>query len=181
MKKTFYNSGQTIVESLIALSLLVVILTAISVVVLTSLNNSSYIKQQNQANKLAQQGMEYVRGQMADNLIAADSGGGSIYSEQNQGSRCLTASNTLSYTPCDTTSPTSSDLIFESFKREVKFTPTNCDGSFTNGVLVTVTVAWTSGKCTVGNSYCNQQSVKSCFLDPAKAFPTAVPTTYQGI
>lgn len=172
MKYNTFSKGQTLLESVIALSLLIIILTAISVAVLTSLNNSSYVKQQNQANKLAQQGMEYLRDQLVNNVQFN-------YYSSSTGSKCLDSQNTLKATACDPLIAT--DLIYGSFKREASFSAGNCgtSGTITNGLQVTVTVSWTSGKCS--SSYCNTQVVKSCFLDPAKAFPTAIPTIYQGV
>lgn len=167
------NSGQTLLEALIALSLIVIILGAVSISVLTSLNSSSFIKQQNQANKLAQQGLEYIRDQISNNNQYP------IYSTYNTGSRCLDSLNTLGSSPCNPLTPT--DMIYGTFKREVSFSAGNCGlgGTIQNGVQVTVNVSWNSSKCTT--SFCNVQGVKSCYLDPSKAFPTTIPTTYQGI
>src|SRR3989338_6343565 len=53
--------GQTIVEATIALASILLALTAISIAVMTSLNNSSFIKDQTLASKYAQQGMEHMR------------------------------------------------------------------------------------------------------------------------
>lgn len=178
MRRLKNKSGQTLLEALIALALLMIILSAVSVAVLTSLSNSTYIKQQNQATKLGQQGLEYIRDQIQTNNLYSDP---TIGLTINTGSRCLDSNNVLKFDPCDVSSPGSPDLIYGIFKREVTFTSGNCGvgGTIANGIQAAVTVSWTSGKCST--SYCNKQTVRSCFLDPNKAFPTSVPTQYQGI
>lgn len=59
MKKE--QSGQTLLEALIALATAVVVITAMAVMVLTSLNNAQFSKNQNQATQYAQQGMEFLK------------------------------------------------------------------------------------------------------------------------
>ncbi|MBP9815327.1 MAG: prepilin-type N-terminal cleavage/methylation domain-containing protein [Candidatus Levybacteria bacterium] len=163
------SSGQTLVEAIIALSLLVIILSATAVAVLTSVNNSVFVKQQNQANKLAQQGLEYMRDQISNNNMIATY---RTYTD----AKCLNEQNSLLNTAC-----TANDYVFDQFKREVNFESGNCGAgnTFVNGLYVTVTVSWTSSKCTA--AFCNKKSVRSCFLDVSKQFPTTYPTAYQGI
>ena len=55
------QKGQTMIEAIVALVTILLIVTAIAIVIVNGLYNSSYIKNQNEANKLAQQGMEFVR------------------------------------------------------------------------------------------------------------------------
>lgn len=161
------NRGQTLLEAVIALTILVIILGAVATSVLTSINNSSYVKQQNQANKLAQQGMEYIRDRInnsGENRFATYKG----YADTNQ-IQCLgDVSSAVPLTPglC------SGANVQSIFKREVTFTAGLCDtgNPFTNGLTVTVNVYWTSGKCT-GGSFCHTQKVTSCFIDPAQSLP----------
>lgn len=168
MKK---DSGQTLLEALIALGALVIILTAVAVTVLTSLNNSSFVKQQNQANKLAQQGMEYIRDQVNNNDLFSD------YSALT-GAKCFNEVDTvpvISNTNCNNTAN------IGVFMREVSFVSGDCDTGgareFTDGFHVKVDVYWTSGKCSSNNIFCHKQEVSSCFINPNKVGPTAA----QGI
>lgn len=165
-----YNSGQTLLEAVIALGAIMLVLSATSVAVITSLNNAAFVKQQNQANKYAQQGIEYVR-----DRVTTDSFANYVGISQNpditQTTQCLgDVSNPTPFTPghCATANlPPGTAPIF---KREVTFTSvTNCGGasSFSNGLQVVVDVYWTSGKCAVNNSFCHKQELQTCFLNPA--------------
>lgn len=57
----YNNSGQTLLEAVVAIGILVVILTASATAIITSINNATFTKNQNLANKHAQEGMEYIR------------------------------------------------------------------------------------------------------------------------
>lgn len=167
----FNNRGQTLLEAIIALGAILIVLSATSVAVVTSLNNSSFVKQQNQANKLAQQGMEYVRYRIATDKFAGyvrDSENGST-STQCLGED-LSPANPFVPGECGTAN------IQNVFKREVTFSSvTQCGSStsqFDNGLEVVVDVYWASGKCPVGNTFCHKQELKSCFINPSKTRPT---------
>jgi len=53
--------GQTLLEALIALSTAVVIISAMTVIVLSSLSNAQFSRNQNQATLYAQQGIEFLK------------------------------------------------------------------------------------------------------------------------
>ena len=53
--------GQTLLEALIALATAVVIISAMTVIVLSSLNNAQFSRNQNQATQYAQQGIEFLK------------------------------------------------------------------------------------------------------------------------
>ncbi len=55
------NKGQTLIELVVGLGLLAVTITILSVATITGLQNSQFSKNQAQATKLAQEGMEKVR------------------------------------------------------------------------------------------------------------------------
>ena len=55
------NSGQTIIEAVIALAAILLTLGAISIAVTGGVSNSTFIKDQTKAAKHAQAGMEYMR------------------------------------------------------------------------------------------------------------------------
>ena len=56
-----FSLGQTLIEVIVALSVVLLILAAIAVAVTTSVSNSTYLKNHNLASKHAQDGMEYIR------------------------------------------------------------------------------------------------------------------------
>ncbi|MGE5041623.1 MAG: type IV pilus modification PilV family protein [Candidatus Levyibacteriota bacterium] len=166
------NRGQTLLESLIALAAIVIILGAISTAVLISVNNASYIKHQNQANKLAQQGMEYIRDQI-------NNGGSFTFNQYKNnlasGAHCLDDFTAVPVpNPIIESGACSGANLQGIFKREVTFVAGECNtgggGDFANGLRVTIDVKWTSGKCT-GSAFCHDQAISSCFVDPAQALP----------
>ncbi len=168
------DSGQTLLEALIALTAIIIVLSATSVAVLISINNASFVKQQNQSNKLAQQGVELIRDQIQNNNQYP------TYLTYNGSIKCLDTNNVFQNRQCNSTISTSTDLTNGIFKREVSFTTGKCDiytSDFTDGLQIKVDVYWTSGKCQAGNTFCHRQEVRSCFINPSKV----VPTTTQGI
>jgi len=154
-----YQLGQTIIEGVVALSAIVVVLTAISIATITSLNNSQFIKNQSLASKLAQQTMEgfrYVRNNDPNTFF-------NVYASNNY---CMNAAGNLSAPPC--LADNYSGISGVSFVREVKFTAASPYCS--NGTQVEVKVSWTSGKClntTQDTRYCHKSQIVSCFANPS--------------
>ncbi|MBP7832502.1 MAG: prepilin-type N-terminal cleavage/methylation domain-containing protein [Candidatus Levybacteria bacterium] len=175
MKITFNHKGQTMIEALIALSIILTIMSATTVAVVTSLNNANFIKEQTQANKLAQEGMEYLRYQITNNIQVGSNDAFATYSTYNNAyGRCMTPSFTMTTWAPSTFICPASELIEGKFSRTVRFTTTQCDTSgavFTNGLRAIVTVYWRDGKCT-SSSYCHSQEVTSCFTNPSTTSPT---------
>jgi len=145
------EKGQTLLEAVIALSVLVITLAAIAISIVIALNNSIFLKNQNLANKYAQEGIEHIR-----NLKITDFGEyklkatvGSVY--------CLDGSFEFSPLPCI--------INVGSFKRDVRFESGGGCGS--GGIETIVSVRWTSGKCPTSglDNYCHKAQVSSCFYD----------------
>lgn len=61
IKSFLSERGSTLVESLLALTFAVVIITAVVIAVTTALSNSTFTKNQNQATQLAQEGLDIAR------------------------------------------------------------------------------------------------------------------------
>lgn len=149
------RSGQTIIEATIALALIVVVLGAISISVIASLNNSTFLKNQTLAAKYGQSGMEYVKfirnnDPRVFNSIAA-------------GQHCLPATITsLSGLPCN-----ASDIIDNTFIRQLEIE--NSSPKCGSAKRVRVTVAWTSSKCSGSfpNNYCHKSDLESCLPNQA--------------
>jgi type II secretory pathway pseudopilin PulG len=173
-KKLESRKGQTLLEALIALSALVIILTAVSVAVLTSINNSSFLKQQNQANKLAQQGMEYIRDRInSSNKFSTYSvlTGAKCFNEVSSGYGGSGGTEIILANSC------AGVANIGGFIREVTFVSQDCDTSgavldFSDGLQAKVDVYWSSGKCPVTDTFCHKQEVRSCFINPKKVSPT---------
>lgn len=164
------TKGSTLIEAIIALSAIVIVLAATSSLVITSLNNSTFSKDQGQANKLAQQGVEYIRDQVSSKdgfdqyvLLA-----GTV--------RCMkeiqSSGEVITESVCDATG-----IIDGTYKREILLTYNSPDCnppteySSKNTLKVVVDVYWQSGKCPPvpgpsENPFCHSQQVTSCFTDP---------------
>lgn len=169
MKITFNHKGQTMIEALIALSIILTIMSATTVAVVTSLNNANFVKLQTQSNKIAQEGMEYVRDQVMNN------GRFATYSTYtNAYGRCMTPAFTMTTWAPSTFICPANELIDGKFSRTVRFTTTQCDISgavFTNGLRAVVSVYWSDGRCSAG-TYCHSQEITSCFTNPSTTSPT---------
>ncbi len=174
MKITFNNRGQTLIEALIALTIILTIMSVTTVAVITSLNNANFIKLQTQSNKIAQEGMEHIRDQIVNkNLFAGFPSNPNIF---NSSGKCMGPDNVIQAgnAPSPITNPCPV-LIDGKFSRVVRFTNAQCDStnsSFANGVRVVVTVHWRDGKCS-GTTYCHKQEITSCFTNPSKVSPSS--------
>lgn len=149
MYHTNKEAGQTIIEATIALASILLTLAAIAVAISTSVSNSTFIKQQNQASKYAQDGMEqlrYLRNTNPTSFFLKD------------GTKCFNEDNSLDDIPCTAVN------IANTFKREAEFTQTQsleCGDS----TKVIVSVFWASGKCDVANTFCHKSQLVSCFVN----------------
>jgi len=142
--------GQTLLEALIALGTAVVIISAMSVLVLSSLNNAQFSKNQNQATQYAQQGIEVLK-----NLAQSNWASFSILS----GHYCLPQDNVL------VPSATCSLPNLGSFGREVDITLDSASCAPRTS-LVTVTVSWSDNKCTSAiDPYCHKIPIISCIYN----------------
>lgn len=148
--------GQTIIETVIALSIILIILAAIATAIITSTSNSKFLKDQTLANKHAQGGMEYIRFLRNTNPSSF---------KAKDGYKCMNEDNTFDVGQCTAVN------IQNAFKREVEFIQdsTYCGedpndrGNY--GTEVRVAVYWSSGKCTDLNTFCHKVELISCFSD----------------
>jgi len=153
------DKGQTLIEAIVALVALLITLAAISISIVIAISNSTYVKNQNLASKYAQQGMEYFRNLKANNsVVPVDP---PEYFKTLSGDYCFDDDNNLTKSNGDCVVNISDNQI--SFKRKVNF---ENNPSLCNGTKVTVSVSWTSGKCTnENNRYCHKSQLVSCFTD----------------
>lgn len=138
--------GDTLIEVLIALTIAVLVVSAITVLGITSLNNAKFVTTQDQATKYTQEGLEIVRKIRNSNYVAYASYSG-VY--------CL-AKNALSLVggPCTTAN------IDNIYIRSVEIQQNVIDCG-TNLAYTTVTVSWTDGKCETG-TFCHSTKLSSC-------------------
>ncbi|PIT89376.1 MAG: hypothetical protein COU27_00575 [Candidatus Levybacteria bacterium CG10_big_fil_rev_8_21_14_0_10_36_7] len=146
------SKGQTIIEATIALSAILLTLTAIAITITTGLSNTQFIKNQGLASKYAQQGMEHLR-YLRNNDIATFNSyiEGNIY--------CMAENRSIVVVPggCQVN-------ISDSFIRSLEFSKSafECNNS---GTKVEVSVNWSSGKCSESNRFCHESKLISCFSD----------------
>ncbi|MBI2022443.1 hypothetical protein HYS97_01155 [Candidatus Daviesbacteria bacterium] len=92
LKTDFLNAkGQTLLEIVIAISLIMVILFALVIVTINALRNSQQAKNQTEATKLAQEGLELVR-IIKENNCPIDTGDAGVYfwyAEDSQGDNLI--------------------------------------------------------------------------------------------
>lgn len=150
------------IEAIVALMTILIIITAIAVVITNGLYNAQFIKNQNEANKYAQQGMELVRNIQQNDLAEF---GDTDY--QNT-TLCID----------EATSTLTSDTIKCSgintgkyYNRTITFSQgaEPCLGIGPTGTAlpvtetkVTVTVAWSSSKCDKTNTFCHKSILQAC-------------------
>lgn len=152
MKMKFKDKGQTIIEAIIALAAIILILTSISIVVINSVNNSQFIKNQNIGNKYAQQAFELVRGIQKNDLTQFASYTGGPY--------CINESDNPPLPTQLNCDPTTAN-IDSTFIRTIYFDQgaSPCDITQTR---LRVSVAWSSGKCPFNNRFCHKAELVSC-------------------
>lgn len=145
------QKGQTIIEAMVALVTILLILTAISIVIVNGLYNSRFIKNQNEANKYAQQGIEFVRDLQKNNLTE-------FATLDQNATYCIDSVNsTLSSTDCSTSGVNTGS----SYNRTISFSPGGGECSVTE-VKVTSTVTWSSTKCPSSNTFCHKSVLSAC-------------------
>ncbi|MBI4096647.1 MAG: hypothetical protein HY425_02920 [Candidatus Levybacteria bacterium] len=156
-KQKSLQSGQTLLEILLAFSVSVLVLSAIVIGVTGSLNNANYTKNQNLANSYAQEGMAVVR-------QIRDSSWENFFNMTDAKNYCLPSSNILAanFSPdCITTG----DGKVGIFERSVVIyhDSDDCPNKKMPGTQVTVKVAWSDSKCSTENLYCHNVKLISCF------------------
>lgn len=150
--RAFSNNqkGQTIIEALVALTTIMIIISAIAVLMVNGIYNSQYIKSLNLANKYAQQGMEAVRNIQNNDLASFNIADGSY---------CIATTSAQLLSIGDPNCPV---LEQGNYVRTValdKSVGGTCGSSETK---VTVKVTWASTKCPQSNRFCHSSIVVSC-------------------
>lgn len=159
-----YQTGQTLIEVVVALSAAVVVVSAITVAVISSLNNAEFSKNQNIATQYAQQATEILRSQRNSDF-------GTF--KQLQGNYCLAKactalSNNLTDTDCGPKQGQTCGQNIDIYSREIIVEQPNQGAVGCNkyGYLITINVSWADNKCTSSqNPFCHTVSLVSCLSD----------------
>lgn len=160
------NAGQSLLEVLAALGAATIIVTAIVVVIINSLSNTQFSKNQNLASQYAQEGMEVVR-HMRDSDYNSFNTLDSLNEEY-----CLDTNETVinpanirdrSLNGCSTGLGDPPENVNSFFARRVII---RSPGSCSQGKEVIVSVLWVDGKCTDSNNlFCHKSEIRSCLTD----------------
>jgi hypothetical protein len=161
------NGGQAIIEAVVALAVILVILSAISVSVITSVNNTDFIKKQTLAKKSAEQAMEYIRYVRNNNPGCIGGTPGctlvprSFFSYASNSPYCMNEVDVENPDQDPFVPGSCGQTNIGDFKREVTFShnDSQCGGG---GSKVSVSVSWTSSKCSSGG-FCHSSKLVSCF------------------
>ena len=146
------QKGQTLIEALVALGIAVTIISAITSVVVSSLNNSTYSKNQDLARSYVQQSLEKIRGLVQSNYST-------FLNTYSSLSYCIDDNNNLV-----TKSANCNSIKTGIFIREADFETQSSDCQ--SNLKVTVTVSWNDSKCNSRlNLYCHNVSSSTCFAN----------------
>lgn len=138
------NRGQMLIEALVALSIFLIALTAITVTVVTAVSNSRFAQDQNAANKYAQAGIEQIKNR------------GYTSVKNLTGTWAMGDNNAL------VSLPSTPVNIEQKYKRDATFTPGIPGGVCAGGIRVEVIVKWNSPKCQASNTFCHQSKQTTC-------------------
>ncbi len=155
------NKGQGLVEALVALGVISIVLSAIAIAVISSVNNSDYSTKQNKATSYAQTELETLSQLSKTNWATFNT---------YDGTYCVGEDGQLGTSQAAIC--TFPNLDNETLIRQVDFNKNDdsCSpgtGSI-KGTSVTVTVKWADGKCGLVNqerSFCHNAQVRSCYTD----------------
>lgn len=167
------QAGQTLLEILLAFSILILALGSIIFGVTTALSNTQYTKNQGLANSYAQEGMAVIR-KIRDSSLNQFS----LFEEIKDNKKyCLDKNLILSdgvSEAYDCNGETNGVGVNGFFSREVRFEhkSASCCSDDTQtctednrGSKATVTVSWADGKCPAGtgNPLCHKVELITCF------------------
>ena len=146
--------GQSLIEAVLSLGVSSIIIAAIAMVVITSMNNANYAKYQNVAAHYAQEGLDIIRQQSETNW--------DLFSQKTSGTYCLAQDSTdLGTSPVgDCTTPNISSNNINFIRKIIILTS---GSGCSSGEKVSVVVSWSDGKCSSSKPYCHDVTLDSCF------------------
>src|SRR5258708_5198725 len=157
MMREKYQQGQTLIDAIAALGIISIIISAIAMLVTTTVNSAKFNQYNTLASQYAQQGTEVVQ-QIRDKNYTS-------FTTYN-GTYCLAKGQTTlgSAAPGGCTTQNVDNI----FVRSV--TIQQAPGCGANVAQVSIIVAFADGKCQAG-TYCHKQTVTTCLstVDPVQA------------
>lgn len=153
------QTGQTLLEILLAFSVSVLVLSAIVIGVTGSLNNANFTKNQNLANSYAQEGMAVVR-------QIRDSSWEDFFNRSDDKNYCLPSSNILDSnfsTDCITAGDGKVGIFVRSIVLDHDSVHCLNKKDSIQGIEVIAKVSWSDSKCPAENLYCHKVELISCF------------------
>lgn len=155
-------TGQTLVEVLIAISVVLVIMSSITMAVISAINNATAGKNQVLATHYAQEGMEIVKQLQINNYKTFNSLAGRYCLAQS----CATLATSVG--SCGSNSNgnvanCSQNVNNNFFIRQIDILAAgSAQAKCVNTIQATVSVLWADGKCATG-TFCHTEQVISCF------------------
>ena len=159
MKIKMKEKGQSLLEALVALGAATLVMSAIAVAVLTSVNNSDFGKYLNQATQYSQQGIEVLKQKSISDWVT--------FSGYTSGATYCFPQDPLQFIPPAGANCVPNIGTNNFFVRSAVLTKNsgNCAGAI-KGTLVSVSTAWTDGKCKNASSiYCHTATFNTCITD----------------
>lgn len=144
------QKGTVLVETLIALGTAVIIIAAITIMVVSALNNAQTAKTQDTATQSAQEGLEIVRNITKTNWT--------YFYSLNDVTYCLLPDSTEITTQGVEGCKSEASSLVRSVRIEHDNTQ-DCSGAS----KVIVSVAWSDSDCPIGDTYCHSVPLESCF------------------
>lgn len=153
------ESGQSLIEAVAALAVLVIVVTALTIAVLLGLRNSSYSKNDNVATLYAQQGLEFMRKLRNTDIVTFRSLNGTYcmdttISDLNRDGSVPAGGCAAQQVPACQPNVQNNTYIREACIEDKS--SQNCDRE------VTVTVWWSDTLCQTGNGFCRRARLTSC-------------------
>ena len=151
MKKL--ESGQTLIEVMVALAAAIAVISAIAITVITSLQNVEYTKNQNLATQYANEGLEIVKRIGRSNWIQLQG--------YNLTNYCLAKDSTALTQRIGITCQ--ADPLVWIYTREITIDliSPSCQGN----VKVASVVSWSDSKCTKDKPFCHQVGLYTCLAN----------------
>jgi Tfp pilus assembly protein PilV len=156
---SFNQKGAILIEAILALTVIVVLMTALVSALVSSLSNSNYSKAQTAATGYAQEGLDYMRNERDNNYTNISTLNGTY---------CLSSALAFSGpgSPCGANidGKFSRSLYVNNTGKDERSgasLPINkCESS---SVFVASSVSWTDSKCTSG--LCHKVELSACFTN----------------
>jgi len=152
-----FESGQSLIEVLIALAASVAVVSAIVVTVITSLSNAEFTKNQNLATQYSRQGMEIVR-QIAKNNW-------SNFLTYTNRDYCLNKDSTTLTVMTGLNCSLNIDGIFDRKITIIQSSLSPPSTYCTSSAEIVSSVSWSDSKCQAGNILCHEVKLRSCLAD----------------